>query len=173
LLSEQNAFVAFYRRNLPHLQRDYKPHFVTFVTKHRLVIPDWARQIVFDCCTRDHNKKYDLRVVVIMPDHAHMILTPLTDETQRMIFRLPEIMKAIKGASSHAINRQLHSNGAVWQEESFDHVLRSAESLDAKIDYILQNPVRKRLVKIANEYPWSWSKAIERPFMSPRESMNT
>ena len=49
--------MSFYRRNLPHLQRDYKPHFITFVTKHRRVLPDWARQIVLDCCLRDHNEK--------------------------------------------------------------------------------------------------------------------
>ena len=96
-----------------------------------------------------------------MPDHVHLILTPLTDEVERAIFRLPGIMKAIKGASSHAINRQLRSHETIWQEESFDHVVRSSESLDAKIDYILQNPVRAGLVKIASEYPWSWRRPIE------------
>src|SRR5439155_26032085 len=54
-----------------------------------------------------------------------------------------KVAKAIKGTSAHSINRKLHSHEAVWQEESFDHVLRSSESLDAKIDYVLQNPVRK------------------------------
>ena len=34
--------VTFYRRNLPHLQRDDKTHFVTFVTKKRSVLPSWA-----------------------------------------------------------------------------------------------------------------------------------
>jgi hypothetical protein len=49
--------VTLYRRNLPHLQRDYyKPHFVTFVTKNRRILPDWARQIVLDCCMHDHEK---------------------------------------------------------------------------------------------------------------------
>ncbi len=66
-----------------------------------------------------------------------------------------KVAKAIKGTSTHAIDRKLHSHEAVWQEESFDHVLRSSESLDAKIDYVLQNPVRKGLVRIASEYPWS------------------
>src|SRR2546425_5722657 len=56
-----------------------------------------------------------------------------------------KVAKAIKGTSAHSINRKLHSHEAVWQEESFDHVLRSSESLDAKIDYVLQNPVRKGL----------------------------
>ena len=156
--------MAFYRRNLPHLQRDYKPHLVTFVTKNRRVLPNWARQIVSDCCKHDHGKRYNLRVVVVMPDHVHMILTPLTDEIGRRMFFLPEIMKAIKGTSSHAINRRRGIHDAIWQEESFDHVLRSSESLDAKVDYILQNPVRAGLVNVANEYPWSWRKPIESPY---------
>src|SRR5438128_11829613 len=55
-----------------------------------------------------------------------------------------------------------------WQEESFDHVLRSSESLDAKIDYVLQNPVRKGLVRIAREYPWSWRKPMDHQDRSRR-----
>jgi REP element-mobilizing transposase RayT len=155
--------VTFYRRNLPHLQRDRKPHFITFVTKRRRVLPDWAREIVLACCMHDHETKYNLPVAVVMPDHVHVILTPLIDEVHGRIFPLPEIMKAIKGASSHTINRQLGSHDAIWQEESFDHVLRSSEGLDAKIDYILQNPVRAGLVKVATEYPWSWRKVVESP----------
>ena len=164
LIHKEKWLVTFYRRNLPHLQRDYKPHFVTFVTKHRRVLPDWARQIVLDSCVHDHEKKYNLRVAVVMPDHAHMILTPLLDQVGQRIFPLSEIMKAIKGASSHAINQRLGSHEAIWQEESFDHVLRSSESLDAKMDYILQNPVRAGLVRIAGEYPWSWRKMVESPY---------
>lgn len=156
--------MSFYRRNLPHLQRDYKPHFVTFVTKNRRVLPNWVRQTVLDCCRYDHDKKYNLRVVVIMPDHVHLILTPLADEIRRRIFSLPEIMKAIKSTSSHAINRWLRTRDTIWQEESFDHVLRSSESLDAKIDYILQNPVRAGLVNVTSEYPWSWRKPVENPY---------
>ena len=73
-------------------------------------------------------------------------------------------LKAIKGASSHLINRRLRTHDTIWQEESFDHVLRSSESLDAKIDYIMQNPVRAGLVNVASEYPGSWRKPIENPY---------
>src|SRR3989442_8978725 len=79
-----------------------------------------------------------------------------------------KVAKAIKGTSTHAIDRKLHSHEAVWQEESFDHVLRSSESLDAKIDYVLQNPVRKGLVRIASEYPWSWRKPMDHQDRSRR-----
>src|SRR5207253_1600289 len=79
-----------------------------------------------------------------------------------------KVAKAIKGTSAHSINRKLHSHEAVWQKESFDHVLRSSESLDAKIDYVLQNPVRKGLVRIASEYPWSWRKPMDHQDRSRR-----
>ncbi len=151
-----NFSVTFYRRNLPHLQRDAKPHFITFVTKHRMVLPDWARDIVLNCCRHDDGIRYQLQAAVVMPDHAHLILTPGFDLARRIVVQLPEIMKAIKGASSHAINRHLDRAGAIWQEESFDHVLRSSEQLDAKILYLLSNPVRRGLVTDWQQYPWLW-----------------
>jgi hypothetical protein len=67
-------------------------------------------------------------------------------------------MPGIKGASAREINQRMGRHGAVWQEESFDHVLRSSEGLDAKVGYILQNPVRKGLVNDWREYPWAWQR---------------
>ena len=159
--------VTFYRRNLPHLQRDYKPHFITFVTKSRRVLPDWARDITFGCCLHDHGIRYSLHVAVVMPNHVHLILTPLTDQKRRLIVSLIETMRAIKGASARAINQRLRLHGAVWQEESFDHVLRSSENLDAKIDYILQNPVRAGLVRDWEMYPWVWRRPLANPYVLP------
>jgi hypothetical protein len=43
-------------------------------------------------------------------------------------------MQAIKGASAHSINKHLEHVGPVWQEEYFDHVVRSCESLREKIE---------------------------------------
>jgi REP element-mobilizing transposase RayT len=144
--------VQFYRRNLPHLQRDY-------VTKLRWELPPWAREITLSCCCHDHRSKYELYVAVVMPDHVHLILTPLVDENRREIISLVDIMRNIKGASARAINQSLRRSGPVWQEESFDHVLRSSEGLDAKVDYVLDNPVRGGLVSNWREYPWGWRRS--------------
>jgi REP element-mobilizing transposase RayT len=151
-------FMQFYRRNLPHLQKDFAPHFITFVTKFRWILPPAARDIVLASCCHDHRKRYELYVAVVMPDHVHMILTPLIDERRREIFSLIEIMRGIKGSSGRAINQLLGRQGPVWQEESFDHVLRSSEGLDSKIEYVLQNPVRKGLVADGREYRWAWKR---------------
>ena len=40
------------------------------------------------------------------------------------------------------------------EEESFDHVLRGDESFREKVEYIQQNPVRRGLVRAAEEYRW-------------------
>ena len=147
--------MRFYRRNLPHLQPDFKPHFITFCTKDRWIPPEASRDIAMACCRHDHRRKYELYVAVVMPDHVHMILTPAINEVRQEVFSLVEIMRGIKGASAWSINRSLQRRGPVWQEESFDHVLRSSEGLDAKVEYILQNPIRKGLVDDWREYRWA------------------
>jgi len=158
---------AFYRRKLPHLQCDFKQHFVTFYTYQRWVLPPQARSLVLESCLHDNGTRYDLRAAVVMPDHAHLIFTPLVDYEGMEVCSLAKIMDAIKGASSHKINRVLGRSGKVWQTESFDHVVRSVEGLDAKIQYILENPVRRNLVKNWREYRWVWEKAFVNPFGPP------
>ena len=159
---------AFYRRQLPHLQCDFRQHFVTFCTDHRWTLPERVRSIVLDCCLHDNAEKFDLRVAVVMPDHVHLIFTPLVDHEAMEIYSLANIMDAIKGVSAHKINQALGRKGRVWQPESFDHVLRSSESLDVKIQYLLENPVRKGLVKEWADYPWLWRKAFVNPFAPAR-----
>jgi len=147
--------MTFYRRNLPHRQRDDKPHFITFVTKQRWVLPGWARDVVLNCCLHDHQIRYEC-MRRSMPDRAHLILTPLIDQQRGMVVPVASIMQAIKGASAHAINRRLGRTGTVWQEESFDHVLRMPERLDEKSAYIAANPVRGGLAADWRDYPWLW-----------------
>jgi len=137
---------AFYRRQLPHLQVDERQHFVTFCTDRRWILPERVRSIVLECCLHDNGEKFDLRVAVVMPDHVHIIFTPWVDHEANAIYSLAEIMDAIKGASAHRISKALGRKERVWQAESFDHVVRCSEGLDAKIRYVLENPVRRGLV---------------------------
>jgi len=154
----------FYRRNLPHLQRDNKPHFLTFCTHLRWTLPEPARDLALECCLHDNDQKIRVHAIVVMPDHVHLIFTPLDNEQAAEIYSLGEIMDAIKGASAHKINRKLGRTGKVWQTESFDRVLRSSEKLDEKIQYILDNPVRKGLVSGWAEYRWLWYRERENPY---------
>jgi REP element-mobilizing transposase RayT len=89
-----------------------------------------------------------------MPDHVHLVLTPLRDNEG--LFSVAEIMQGIKSSSAHQINRALIRTGQVWQHESFDHVLRQEEGIAAKVEYVIQNPVRAGLVRTVSDYQWLW-----------------
>ena len=144
-----------YRRMLPHYQKAGRAAFVTFCRANRIAFIPEARDAILQHCLRDNGKRYDLHATVVMPDHVHLLLTPLRDE-KGWPYSLPTILKQLKGTSARTINKLLNSSGPVWQEESFDHVLRSQESLEEKLEYIRQNPVRRGLVKKPEDYKWLW-----------------
>ena len=144
-----------YKRTLPHLLKDNRPVFVTFGTFRRWELTAEARQLVFECCLQEHGVTVDLQAVVVMPTHAHLLFTPRRN-AEGWLVSLPEIMRLIKGRSAHHINQLLERHGPVWQEESFDHVLRSDESMSEKAKYICQNPVRAGLVRLEADYRCLW-----------------
>jgi REP element-mobilizing transposase RayT len=143
-----------YRRTLPHYQKDHKAIFATFATQHRWHLPEAAREIVVEACLHVDGTKCNMHGFIVMPDHVHMVFTPLSDNDGPI--SLPEILQKVKSESAHRINRLLRRRGRVWQDESFDHVLRREEGIDAKLDYIRLNPVRAALVKQPGEYRWMW-----------------
>jgi len=144
-----------YRRRLPHYQKDERPLFVTYRTMPYLELSPEARTLALQHCLHDHGKTISLHAAVIMPDHVHLLFTALRD-TDGWTFALPEILRAIKGVSARSINKLNGRSGPVWQDESFDHVLRGYESLRETIEYIRQNPVRRGLVQKPEDYPWLW-----------------
>ena len=129
--------MTFYRRNLPHLEKPGKSYFITFDTMNDFMLPDPAKSLVLNHCLHDHNKKYTLHAAVVMRTHAHLILTPLPNGNGSV--RLATVMNGIKGASSHSVNRLLQRKGTLWQDESFDHMIRSEEDFADKLLYIQMN----------------------------------
>ena len=78
-----------------------------------------------------------------------------------MPFSLAEIMKGIKGPSAYHINRLLGRRGQLWQDESFDRIMRSQE-FESKFDYICANPVDAGLCDRPEDYEWLWTYAQAR-----------
>ncbi len=153
---------GIYRRNMPHIQKEGATYFVTFCTKDREVLPESAREAVLRHCLHDHGTKADLLVAIVMPDHVHLLFSPL-GRPDGSSYLLQEILQPLKGASAHTVNQLLGRKGAVWQAESFDRLVRSTESLQDKIDYVLNNPVRKGIVRRFEDYRWLWHAGMPDP----------
>jgi putative transposase len=82
-----------------------------------------------------------------MPDHVHLLITPLTS--------LEKAVQFIKGGSSYRVKKELGSNLEVWQTGFSDHRIRDARDYIQHVHYIQWNPVRKRLVETPKEYAYS------------------
>jgi ATP-dependent Clp protease ATP-binding subunit ClpA len=92
------------------------------------------RQIVEDALRHDDGKRYLLRGFVVMPNHVHVLVTPLGKHT------LSESLQAWKSVSAHRINKAAGRSGEFWQKESFDHIVRNEEQLVRLSEYIRRNP---------------------------------
>lgn len=131
-----------YQRNMPHIDNGRQSYFLTFCTRDRWTLPPPARSIVLDCCIHNHKKKYLLDVAVVMADHVHMILSPCLDPAAKSPVPLRSITKVLKGYSAFRINRELGRTGSVWQDETYDHVIRGGE-MQEMFSYALFNPVKR------------------------------
>jgi len=144
-----------YRRNLPHIVPSERPLFVTPSTRARWRLPPGARTLALKHVLHEHLTRAFIYVAVVMPDHMHIIFELLGSAS------LADVMKSIKGISARRINQLLHRKGHVWEEESFDHVLRLKERSRAKYEYVSLNPVRAGLVRTPDDYPWLWRSWVE------------
>jgi len=63
-------------------------------------------------------------------------------------------MKGLKGASSRAVNKGLGRKGSLWQDESFDRIIRNAAEYRGAWNYIWQNPIEAGLANHPEEYPF-------------------
>ena len=84
---------------------------------------------------------YELGCYVLMPNHIHAVIRPLQPQTQP----LEKILQSRKCRTSRAINELLGRRGALWQEETFDRIVRDEEHLYRCIEYIGRNPTKAGL----------------------------
>ncbi len=92
-------------------------------------------------------RRYDLHAYVVMPNHVHVLITPLAP--------VEKIAHSLKGYTAREANALAGRTGLpFWQHESYDHWVRDGE-FERIRRYIELNPVRAGLVGEAHLFPWS------------------
>ena len=92
---------------------------------------------------------FALLAYCFMPDHVHLVVEGVHETSD-----LKHFAKLAKQRVTFALQTQ-HGIAAVWQEGYYERVLRSDEATDIVVRYVLENPVRAGLVRLAEEYPHS------------------
>ena len=144
------------RRHLPHWTQDGSTYFVTFRVKDGVLTREEQHFILEHI--RDGDKRfYSLFATQVMPDHVHVLFTPMAG------FELERIIKGIKGASARKINARRGTLGSIWQDESYDRIVRDYDELIQKLEYMLNNPVKKGLCADPWTYHgWHYNEGIEK-----------
>ncbi len=133
--------------NLPHVIVSGATYFVTFRAKNT-TFTDEERDIIFNAMLHWHAVRCVVYAAVVLEDHAHMILRPLEEHA------LSKILQSIKGFSSREINKYRKASGHIWQDESFDHIIRDTTWLTRFIYYVCDNPEERRLTDRFDQYRW-------------------
>ncbi len=102
-------------------------------------------EIVAKALRRFEGERYRLMAWCVMPNHVHAVVRPLGAHS------LSEIVHSWKSFSAGAVNKVLGREGALWQGESYDHLIRDQRDLEAQIRYVRENPGKAGLVD------WRWA----------------
>ena len=86
-----------------------------------------------------------------MPDHVHLVL-----EGQTQASDLRRFVKIAKQRIAYVARTQFAVSD-IWQDGYYERVVRSCEQIDKLIRYVLDNPVKAKLVERAEDYPFSWT----------------
>ena len=146
-------------------------------------------QYLYQTILSFNKKRYDLICFCIMPNHVHMVFEPLNLDFSELERESPtvdrdssrfgpwsvkkcdinvaqqfpivtDILRLLKGSTARQCNKMLNRTGSFWQHESYDHVVRNEEELIRIVKYVMDNPVKAKLVENAEEWEWSYCKYL-------------
>lgn len=141
------------KRRLPHWEQGGSTYFVTF----RLAegqLSEKERQLVLDACFHWQGERANVLICTVMPDHVHLLIHPL-QKSDSAWHTLADLLHSIKSFTAHEINKMRGTSGRVWQDESYDRIVRDDAEFQEKWQYIESNPTRAGLVAEAEAYRYS------------------
>ena len=146
------------QRHLPHWEEPGATYFVTFTLRRPAAVdltrPEFGRLILEALHFRD-GKAFWLYDYTVMPDHVHAIIKPIVREGRTQA--LSRIMQSLKSWLTRKINALSGRSGRLWEEETYDHIIRHERDYQELAGYILQNPHDAGLIGDPTEWPW-WGK---------------
>ena len=161
-----------HRKQVRHYDEPGHVHELTFSCYKRLPLltNDTWRALLAESINRATARhKYNLTAFVFMPEHVHLIVYPLPEASG-----ISSLLRAIKRPASYRIKKLLedHRNPLLkrltirqrpgvetfrfWQEgPGYDRNLTNVKPVQAAIDSVHENPVRRGLCERASDWRWS------------------
>ena len=148
------------RKSLPHdvplwIDPHREVYFITINcqvrTANQLATDKIAEELFETVRHRQEKFLWWPHVFLLMPDHLHALIS------------FPPSGKTIQTVVSQWKEWTAKTSGIHWQRDFFEHRLRHDESRAVKANYILENPVRKKLVLRPEAWPYIYFADGQRP----------
>ncbi|MEO2034739.1 MAG: transposase [Planctomycetaceae bacterium] len=104
--------------------------------------------IVAESLLNFDNDRYLVSDFVVMPNHAHLLVAFADDDS------MLQQCEAWKRFTGRVINQRMQTCGRFWQQDGFDHLVRSVEQFEHFRRYIARNPQQAGL-KSGDYLLWS------------------
>jgi len=146
LLDSRKDQITLQRRIEKYLDQGYGEAFLKI---HRVAAMVQNTLLGYD------DERYRLSAWIVMPNHLHFLATRFEHQT------LADIVQALKSLTSHKANKALRRSGQFWMPDYFDRYIRNGEHFAKTVRYIENNPVKARLCKRPQDWPFSsaWFRA--------------
>jgi REP element-mobilizing transposase RayT len=113
-------------------------------------------KLVQDALKYFDSSRYILHAWCIMPNHVHVLFSPLREENRSpQDSLLIPILHSWKSYTASKANQILNRKGKFWQEEYFDTRVKSENQFAFYVQYILRNPVFAKLCSNWQDWPGS------------------
>ncbi|MGJ8654076.1 MAG: REP-associated tyrosine transposase [Opitutaceae bacterium] len=137
------------KHHIPEWVKDGEIYFITINTQPRgidlLTQSKNAGAIKAAIQNYKENYKWHPTLVVLMPDHLHMLVSLNTSQ-----FTIKQIISPWKRFLAR-------TQEITWQEGFFEHRIRDRDSQEEKEQYLRLNPVRAKLVQNPEDWPYTWT----------------
>jgi len=150
--------VANYKR----IFLDGYSYFITVVTHQRNPILVENIELLRESFKASKCKyNYHIDAVVVLPDHFHVMLTPVVSK------EYSDIIKTIKQHFSkhcdekyyqhlwQSSSRDAKGYKPVWQKRFYEHTIRDEKDYKTRLDYIHFNPVKHQFVNTVSAWHYS------------------
>jgi len=99
---------------------------------------------------QEYGERHGLKLVAycLMPNHVHLVAIPLKKTS------LSAALKPVHLRHAQQLNRSRGEGGLVWQGRFYSCPMDDEHTWTA-IRYVERNPVRAKMVRHAEDYPWS------------------
>ena len=130
------------------------------------IFADGSDYTMFTELLQETSEMWNIQIAAycLMPNHVHVLFDTSIQVSEEMYWKenwegyvqLNKIMQLIKGGSSKKVNDALGRKGTFWYKDSYDHFIRNEKEWSNIFIYILENPVKAKLVKKWNDWNFTY-----------------